>query len=120
MDGYTIPEAASLTGLTPKEVRLAIEEGRLRAFDVGGRRRIPREDIECGALLEPPPEPTAAGAAPSSPDSGQLEELRDRLDEIERRVADLERHEERPGRAAMRPALEPLFAPPRYRFDGPN
>jgi excisionase family DNA binding protein len=45
MDAYTIPEAARALGVTPRELREWIEEGRLRAFESGGRRLVPRAQV---------------------------------------------------------------------------
>jgi chromosome segregation ATPase len=46
MDAYTIPEAARAAGLSPREVRVRIEEGDLRAFIRAGRRMVDRTEIE--------------------------------------------------------------------------
>lgn len=39
-------EAADLVGVTARAIRKAIDEGRLEAVKVGGRKRISREDLE--------------------------------------------------------------------------
>jgi DNA-binding transcriptional MerR regulator len=60
VDAYTIPEAARAAGLTPREVRVRIEEGDLRAFIRAGRRMVAHSEIE--RLTErssPPPTPAA-------------------------------------------------------------
>ena len=120
MDAYTIPEAADLTGLTPKEVRLLIEEGGLKAFRLGGRHRIARNELVRSGLLDPP-EPEEQLAQPPIRDSTTLETLRARLDDIERRLEVVEDRDGDPRRPPpMRPALEPLFAPPRRRFERPT
>jgi excisionase family DNA binding protein len=65
VDAYTIPEAARVAGLSPKEVRLRIEEGRLEATKVGGRRVVERAELERAGLLggDRPPEPPEAQPA---------------------------------------------------------
>ena len=65
MDAYTIPEAARVADMSPKDVRLHIEEGRLRAIQVGGRRLVERAELERAGLLgDKPPEPRDASPAP--------------------------------------------------------
>jgi excisionase family DNA binding protein len=66
VDAYTIPEAARVAGLSPMEVRLRIEEGRLEAIKVGGRRVVERAELERAGLLggDRPPEPQEAQPAP--------------------------------------------------------
>ena len=89
MDGYEIPEVARRTGMTPEEVRLALEEGRMRGAKVGGRWRVAGSELDDEA-------------------ESAMEALRRRLDELELRVEDLEGRP-RPAGRSMRPALEPLF-----------
>jgi hypothetical protein len=58
VDAYTIPEAARAAGMSPKDVRLHIEEGRLQASQVGGRRVVERSElVRAGLLGDKPPEP---------------------------------------------------------------
>jgi chromosome segregation ATPase len=81
MDAYTIPEAARAAGLTPREVRVRIEEGDLRAVIRAGRRMVERAEIE--RLAERPtltaPELRAA-PAPAAP-TRAVEDLVARLEE---------------------------------------
>ena len=62
MDAYTIPEAARAAGLTPREVRLRIEEGDLRAFIRAGRRMVARSEIK---RLSERSSPTTTPTAPT-------------------------------------------------------
>ena len=39
-------EAAGLLGISPRAVRMACEQGRMKSQQVGGRRLIDREDVE--------------------------------------------------------------------------
>jgi DNA-binding transcriptional MerR regulator len=74
MDAYTIPEAARAAGLTPREVRMRIEEGDLRAFIRAGRRMVAHSEIErLSERTSPPPTP----AAPNPP----IDDLVARLEE---------------------------------------
>jgi excisionase family DNA binding protein len=57
VDAYTIPEAARVAGISPKDVRLRIEEGRLRAITMGGRRAIEKAELERAGLLGDKAEP---------------------------------------------------------------
>jgi hypothetical protein len=60
VDAYTIPEAARVAGISPKDVRVRIEEGRLQAITMGGQRAIEKVELERAGLLgdntEPPEE----------------------------------------------------------------
>ena len=51
METYTIPEAAEITGQAPRDVRIALETGRLRAVRTGGRWRIPRHELERAGMI---------------------------------------------------------------------
>jgi DNA-binding transcriptional MerR regulator len=65
VDAYTIPEAARVAEMSPKDVRLYIEEGRLQAIQVGGRRVVERAELERAGLLgDKPPEPRDIAPAP--------------------------------------------------------
>ena len=92
MDGYEIPDVARRLGMTAEEVRLALEEGRLRGAKVAGRWRVSPTELH-------EEEESAMGA------------LRRRVDDLEDRVDALEGRPSPPGRS-MRPALEPLFGAP--------
>ena len=98
VDAFTIPEAADRAGVSPRTIREAIEHGRVRAFRDAGRWQIPAAEIERVELLE--------SHAPG------LDEIHDRLAEIERRLEALEAGavEGAGARASMRPALAHLFA----------
>ena len=108
MNAYTIPDAAKALGVTPRELRQWIEEGRLSAREAGGRRFVPRSEVMRMARRQPdPPGPEGTGRVP------HLEALQSDMDELRRRVEALERGREKPPtRGAMRPALTPLFRPP--------
>jgi chromosome segregation ATPase len=68
MEAYTIPEAARVAGLTPREVRVRIEEGDLRAIIRAGQRMLEQSEIErlrerpsiTAPELRSAPEPPAA------------------------------------------------------------
>ena len=98
VDAYTIPEAADRAGVAPRAIREAIENGRVRAFRDAGRWRIPAAELERVELLDSDPE--------------GLEELQERLGEIERRLEALETGagDGARARASMRPALAHLFS----------
>jgi excisionase family DNA binding protein len=135
METYTIPEAAEITGLAPREVRVALENGRLRAVRTGGRWRIPRYELERAGMVasaepapasgpperapeaEPEPEPFAAVTAlpppaeEPAPSEEEVGDLHARLADLERRLEQLEGIADRDSReASMREALAPLFS----------
>jgi excisionase family DNA binding protein len=135
METYTIPEAAEITGLAPREVRIALETGRLRAVRTGGRWRIPRYELVRAGMVEdgdparpdsrldPEPEPVAAVTPLAPPPDTDTEEapaseeqvglLQERLADLERRLEELEGMADRSSReASMREALAPLFSDP--------
>jgi excisionase family DNA binding protein len=56
VDTLTIPEAARIAGVSPREVRVHIEEGRLRASQVGGQRVIETGELERAGLVGDKPE----------------------------------------------------------------
>jgi excisionase family DNA binding protein len=118
MDAYTIPEAASALRVSPREVRTWIEEGRLRAFEVHGRWRIPVTEVS--QAVERPPElrgGSAEAGGPLEEAGGPLEEavaeLRAELATLRGRVEALEQgSDEPPPPGFMRPSLAPLFRGP--------
>ena len=126
METYTIPEAAEISGLSPKQVRLALEGGQLRAVRTGGRWRIPRYELERAGMLEGPQDPappspsglgavarpqTVAGEAERPPNDDEVARLSERLAELERRLDELEGVAHRTDReSSMRAALTPLFS----------
>ena len=57
VDAYTIPEAARVAGISPKDIRLRIEEGRLQAITMGGKRAIEKAELERAGLVGDKPEP---------------------------------------------------------------
>jgi hypothetical protein len=81
MDAYTIPEAARAAGLSPREVRMRIEEGDLRAFIRAGRRMV--EHSELARLVERrmPETPALRAAPPPKPSPHVVEDLVARLEE---------------------------------------
>ncbi len=91
MDGYEIPEVARRVGMSPEEVRLALEEGRMRGTKVAGRWRVAPAELD-------------------EEEESAMEDVRRRLDDLERRVEHLEGPARPP--TSMRPALEPLFQRP--------
>jgi hypothetical protein len=83
----SIRDAARASGLSPKALRRRIERGTLRSVLVGGRRRIPVDDLVRRGLVPDASdshagEPTAAG--------GEQAVLVRRLRALESRVAALE------------------------------
>src|SRR3954447_24349063 len=91
VDAYTIPEAARAAGFTPREVRVRIEAGDLRAFIRAGQRVVERAEIE--RLTERPaltaPE-LRTGPPPPAP-TRTLEDLVSRLEEQALEVARVKR-----------------------------
>jgi hypothetical protein len=81
VDAYTIPEAARAAGLTPREVRVRIEEGDLRAFIRAGQRMVDRAEME--RLTERPAltAPELRTAPPPAAPARTLEDLVARLEE---------------------------------------
>jgi excisionase family DNA binding protein len=108
MELLTIPDAARVLGVSAREVRGWIEDGRLPAEEVEGRRLIRVEEVE--RLERRPPEfPGPVEVARID----ELEALRGELAELARRVEALEadRREADGERGRMRSALTPLFRP---------
>ena len=110
VDAYSIPEAASLAGVGPRELREAVESGLVPATRRDGRWFVGMKEIEDLRLRLVPP----ASALREAPRPEELTSLERRLEELERRIASLEARstsddgEERP----MRSALTPLFRGP--------
>src|SRR4051794_13957500 len=86
MEAYTIPDAARVTGLSPREIRVRIEAGRLRATWRGGRRMLDRDELERAAMLADDGSPAQGGEA-----SEPIPELVDRLEEQAGELAVLQR-----------------------------
>jgi chromosome segregation ATPase len=86
MEAYTIPDAARVTGLSPREIRVRIEEGRLRATWRGGRRMLDRDELERAAMLADDASPARSGEA-----SEPIPELVERLEEQAGELAVLQR-----------------------------
>ena len=85
----TIRDAARATGLSVKAVQRRIERGTLPAQLEGGVRRIP-----LGALLEAHlvvEDGTPGALRPAMASPGMLSELQRRVEELEARLAALER-----------------------------
>jgi hypothetical protein len=112
MDGYSIPDAARVLGVAPQRLREAIEAELVDAVRVAGRWRVPRDELERVSRMSVIR--TTSDPRPSFPasDSGDdLDQLRLRVDELERRLAALESDPAAAaGKASMRPALARLFA----------
>jgi excisionase family DNA binding protein len=105
MDAYTIPEAAKELGVTPRELRHWIEEGRVPAYEIAGRRFVAAAEVR--RIARRPPDfrgPVSSGRVPP------LEALRADVEELRRRVDALERDEGDPAPRGTRPALTPLFS----------
>ena len=81
MDAYTIPEAARAAGLSPREVRMRIEEGDLRAFIRAGRRMVDRSELERLMEKQMPPQPALRAAPPPAASPRVVEDLVARLEE---------------------------------------
>jgi cell division septum initiation protein DivIVA len=102
VDAYTIPEAARVAGITPKDVRVRIEEGRLQAITVGGQRAIEKVELERAGLLGDKPEPPTEVQPAPQVSSSIVERLEAQAAELavlrrasaERRTTD-ERHRRR-------------------------
>jgi hypothetical protein len=97
MDAYTIPQAARATGLSPREVRLRIEEGRLRAISIGGRRAVEVAELERAGLLgdgpSPQPDPVSPEVMPELVE--RLETQAGELAVLRRASAERRTHDER-------------------------
>lgn len=83
----SIRDAARASGLSPKALRRRIERGTLASVLVGGRRRIPVDDLVRRGLMADPDD--AARVAERT--RGEVEEaMSERLRALESRVAALE------------------------------
>jgi septal ring factor EnvC (AmiA/AmiB activator) len=81
MDAYTIPEAARAAGLSPREVRMRIEEGDVRAIIRAGRRMVERSELERLVERQPQAPPPLRAAPPPMPSPHVVEDLVARLEE---------------------------------------
>ncbi len=112
MQAYTIPDAARALGVAPQQLREAIESELVHGVRVSGRWRIPRDELERvarSAIIRTSSDPARSVAAS---DSSDLDRLRLRVEELERRLSALESASSEVARkASMRPALAPLFTP---------
>jgi hypothetical protein len=81
MDAYTIPEAARAAGLSPREVRMRIEEGDLRAFIRAGRRMVERSELDRLLERSAPAQPGLRAMPPPAVDPRVVEDLVGRLEE---------------------------------------
>ena len=110
MDAYSIPEAASLAGVGPRELREAVESGLVPATRRDGRWWLQIEGVEDLRHRLAPPAPALREVT----EAEQLSPLERRVEELEARVARLEAHG--PGQSGdgrpMRSALTPLFQGP--------
>jgi hypothetical protein len=97
MEALTIPDAARVTGLSPREIRVRIEEGRLRATWRAGQRVLDRDELERAELLgdEPPPDSPSASGQPIPGLVERLEEQAGELAVLRRASAERRAHDER-------------------------
>jgi hypothetical protein len=123
MDAYTIPEAARAAGLTPREVRLRIEEGDLRAFIRAGRRMVERSELdrvlEGSRPLEVPDQREEdalelarikrTAAQTRARDAAEVRRLEQELAEARRELREARERIEELESARSRPALTALF-----------
>src|SRR3954464_11497425 len=105
MDAYTIPEAARAVGLSPREVRLRIEEGDLRAFVRAGRRMVEQAEIDRLVEREEPELPALAPV----PDPAEVRRLGQELAEVRRELGQARKRIAELEEAQRRPALTALF-----------
>ena len=77
---YTLGEAAVRCGVSPRDIRLMIEEGRLRARRRGGARVVDERELELAGLL---------GAEGSEGDAGVPPPLAVVLQRLEEKAAEL-------------------------------
>ena len=123
MDAYTIPEAARAAGLSPREVRLRIEEGDLRAVIRAGRRMVERAELhrllETAREPEPPPSREEdvlelarvrrTAAQTRARDAAEVRRLEQELGEARRELRKARERIEELEAARSRPALTALF-----------
>lgn len=83
----SIRDAARASGLSPKALRRRIERGTLRSVLVGGRRRIPVDDLVRRGLMAGPDDPARVAGRMREEDE---EQIAGRLQSLESRVAALE------------------------------
>ena len=84
----SIRDAARASGLSPKALRRRIERGTLGSVLVGGRRRIPVDDLVRRGLVARPEDPVASVA--TAPIDSESQAIARRLLALEFRVAALE------------------------------
>lgn len=96
----SIRDAARASGLSPKALRRRIERGTLGSVLVGGRRRIPVDDLVRRGLVARPEDPVAS--VTTAPSDSESQAMGRRLRALEFRVAALE--------AALENAAEPSSA----------
>ena len=124
MRAYTFAEAAVRCGMSPREIRLLVEEGRLRARHRGGTRVVDEHELEHAGLLEAGGPPGEGGVAPPlavvlqrlEEKAAEVAAVRAKLADVETRhaaeVKALRRevHELREAsRRGVRPSLSPLL-----------
>lgn len=93
----SIRDAARASGLSPKALRRRIERGTLGSVLVGGRRRIPVDDLVRRGLVA---DAAAPGAEPATAGGDDPAAMARRLRALESRVAALE--------AALNAAVSPV------------
>ena len=99
----SIRDAARASGLSPKALRRRIERGTLGSVLVGGRRRIPVDDLVRRGLVARPEDPVSSVA--TAPIDSESQAVARRLQALEFRVAALEAALERAARPS--PAAPP-------------
>lgn len=98
----SIRDAARASGLSPKALRRRIERGTLGSVLVGGRRRIPVDDLVRRGLVAGPEDPVATvTVVPIDAGSTATDE---RLRALEARVTALEAALESTGRSSAAPS----------------
>ena len=124
MRAYTFAEAAVRCGVSPREIRLLVEEGRLRADRRAGVRVIEERELERAGLLEERTSPDDGALAPPlavvlerlEKKAAELAAVRTQLEDAEaRHAAEIkalrrEVHQLREAsRRGVRPSLSPLL-----------
>ena len=128
---YTFAEAAVRCGVSPREIRVLVEEGRLRARRLAGTRVVDEAELERAGLLGAGEPPMEHGMTP--PLAVVLERLEERsaeAAEVRRELADVQtrhaaevkalRRELHELREASRRGPRPSLRPPLGEGRGPR
>jgi ATP phosphoribosyltransferase regulatory subunit HisZ len=94
VDVYTIPEAAKLTGRTPRAIRLQIEDGALEAFEREGVRMVECSALERAGLFGGRPRVIPGDERPAPVELT----VRELLERVERQAIELAERDEVEGR----------------------